>query len=710
MSGDSSGLPPVPLMPLLARDPQQLGGFRLLGRLGSGGMGTAFLAQGPKGWVVVKEAHAGAAGDAQARARFRREVDAMVRAQGPWMARLIEADVDAEVPWVAMEFVPGQTLAQVVDQQGPLSGTRLNDVAMDLARGLVHLHGHAVLHRDLKPGNVMLSPDGARMIDLGVAEVGDATALTSTGSAVGSTGWMSPEQVRGDQLGPASDVHAWALCVLFAATGVAPFAQDNSLAMMYSVIERMPSVPDTIDEPLRSLIVQALAKEPRQRPTAEEIVGVLQGGVRHSESIPATAPTAPVLPTTPLPPVPPATGRPMSGGGRRAVAFAVGGLVLVVAVALAIGAVFPRSGEEAPSDGVAAPASPSTDPGGAGASPDTSPGEPAPGGPVGITLITKDDVHPFFLAMREGATEAAAAVGADVTLAAGRDDADDQGQIDLIDQAIARGDRGILITPTSTNVNAAIQRARDAGLYVISLDTPTTPANAVDLTIATDQCVAGEAIGQWAAGWLDGRKAVIAELVIFDDRSVSVDYCRANGFLTGMGIPVPDPEDMASAARQGSYSTGAGGEYEIACLEPSLANEDGGRTAMEECLSLRDDINVVYAINEPAALGALDALKKAGKSIGEDVIVVSIDGGYVGVQAVEAGQIQATSQQDPGLMARLGVEAIATVAAGGAPPEPTSPDGEFFDSGVTLCTETPMVTVTVAEQRSAARCLESAWG
>ena len=332
------------------------------------------------------------------------------------------------------------------------------------------------------------------------------------------------------------------------------------------------------------------------------------------------------------------------------------------------------------------------------------------GGTVAVSLITKDQTNPFFVAMIEGAEETAAANGVDLTVGSGKEEGDDQGQIDLIENAIAQGQAGILITPMSVNVNDAISRARDAGLYVIALDTPTDPPDVVDITFATDNCLAGEAIGQWAAGKLNGDKAVIAELVIFDDRVVSVDYCRANGFLTGMGIDVPVLEDMTSPADSGSYTTGAGGDYEIACLEATGANEEGGRKGMENCLAANPDINVVYTINEPTAFGAAVALEAAGKTVGEDVIIVSVDGGLAGVEAVKAGSIQATSQQYPLRMASLGVEAIKTIADGGAPPENTSANGEFFDTGVTLCTDDPMDTVTSAPQESAQYCIDNAWG
>jgi fructose transport system substrate-binding protein len=329
---------------------------------------------------------------------------------------------------------------------------------------------------------------------------------------------------------------------------------------------------------------------------------------------------------------------------------------------------------------------------------------------VAVSLILKNLTNPFFVAMEAGARAKAAEVGVELTVGAGKEEGDDQGQIDLIEAAIAQGQAGILIVPMSTNVNAAITKAREAGLFVIALDTPTEPADVVSSTFATDNCLAGEAIGQWAAGKLDGQKAVIAQLVIFDDRVVPVDFCRANGFLMGMGIDVPVLEEMDSAATSGSYTTGAGGDYEIACLEATGASEEGGRSGMERCLAANPDINVVYTINEPTAFGANVALEAAGKVIGEDVYVVSVDGGLAGVEAVKAGQIQATSQQYPLRMASFGVQAIYDIATGGAAPANTSANGKFFDTGVALCTDDPQDAVVSAVQETADYCIENAWG
>jgi fructose transport system substrate-binding protein len=383
--------------------------------------------------------------------------------------------------------------------------------------------------------------------------------------------------------------------------------------------------------------------------------------------------------------------------GRAAAAVAVTGVLAVTLAACSSGSSTSESSAAAPEASAAASAAPASS-------------AAASGEKIAVSLITKDSTNPFFVAMQEGAKKAADENGVDLTVGSGKAEGDDQGQIDLIENAIAQGQKGILITPMSVNVNSAIKKARDAGLYVIALDTPPDPPDTVDITFATDNCVAGEAIGQWTAGKLNGDKAIIAQLVIFDDRVVSVDYCRQNGFMKGMGIEVPDIADMNSAAASGKYTTGAGGDYEVACHEATGANQEGGQKGMENCLAKNPDINVVYTINEPTAQGADVALKAAGKTPGKDVYVVSVDGGKAGVQSVVDGDIQATSQQYPLKMAEEGVKAIATVAAGGAPPAPTSADGTFFDTGVTLCTNDPQDTVTVAPQKDAQYCLDNAWG
>lgn len=309
-------------------------------------------------------------------------------------------------------------------------------------------------------------------------------------------------------------------------------------------------------------------------------------------------------------------------------------------------------------------------------------GAAAGGENVGVTLVTKDSTNPFFVTMQEGAKQDATKNNVTLTVASGKQEGDDQGQIDAIEQAIARGDKGVLITPMSTGVNAAMKKARDAGLYVIALDTPPDPADTVDITFATDNRKAGKLIGEWTAAQLGGQKATIALLDLFNDKIVSVDYNRDQGFLEGLGVDVKDGKKVGDEAPTGKYTGGKGGDYQIVCNEPSNGAEDGGRTAMEKCLAKNSDINVVYTINEPAAVGANAALQAANKK----AMIVSIDGGCSGVSAVKSGVIGATSQQYPLKMASLGVEAIAKIARGGEKPQVTQ-GLDFFDTGVALVTD-----------------------
>jgi len=306
---------------------------------------------------------------------------------------------------------------------------------------------------------------------------------------------------------------------------------------------------------------------------------------------------------------------------------------------------------------------------------------------VGVALIVKTNSNPFFIAMQDGAEAAAKDAGVSLTLAAGKEDGDEDTQIKAIEDAIARGDQGILITPNGPGVLDAIAKARDAGLYVIALDTAPDPADAVDITFATDNRLAGQLIGQWTAAQLNGEKATIALLDLFDDKIVSVDYNRDQGFLEGLGIDVADANTNGDEAATGSYTGGAGGEYEIVGNEASNGAEDGGLAAMETLLSKNPGINVVYTINEPAAYGASQALQAAGKGP-DDVLLVSIDGGCAGVQNVADGVIDATSQQYPVKMAELGVKAIVDIVKDGTKPAVT--DGlDFYNTGVALVTDKP---------------------
>lgn len=319
---------------------------------------------------------------------------------------------------------------------------------------------------------------------------------------------------------------------------------------------------------------------------------------------------------------------------------------------------------------------------------------------IAVSLITKDQSNPFFVAMIAGATAKAETLGVELTVSSGKDESDYAGQISAIENAISAKHAGILIVPVSTEVNAAITKARDAGLFVIALDTPPDPADIVDITFATDNCEAGRLIGKWTAAKLAGKKATIALLDIFDDRIVSVDYCRDNGFLDGMGIDVKDPKVMGDEAKTGKYS---GGDYEIVGNVATGANEEGGRTGLEKLLAKNKKINVVYTINEPTAIGACAAAAAAGVKIDA---MVSVDGGGAGIGAVKSGCINATSQQYPLLMADLGVQAIYDIVKNGT--KPANSEGlDFFNTGVKLITDDPQEGVP---SESTEYGLANAWG
>jgi fructose transport system substrate-binding protein len=313
------------------------------------------------------------------------------------------------------------------------------------------------------------------------------------------------------------------------------------------------------------------------------------------------------------------------------------------------------------------------------------------GGKAGVSLILKTLTNPYFVSMENDAKKAADAAGVNLAVAGGKKDGDTQTQIAAIDNAISRGDKGILITINGNAVNSELQKAKQAGLYVIALDTVPTPASVVDITYGTDNEQAGKVIGQYAAAKLNGQKAVIAMLDLFNNQVVSVDVQRDHGFLEGMGIDPGGTTQNGKEAKTGHYTGGKGGDYVIACHQPTTGAIPGGKTAMENCLSANPDINVVYTINEPSSDGASQALKSAGKS---SVPIFTIDGSCNFIKnRLPQGIIAADSAQYPGKMASLGVQTIASVAKGGA--KPSLPAGkDFIDSGTALVTATPISGVT----------------
>ena len=297
-----------------------------------------------------------------------------------------------------------------------------------------------------------------------------------------------------------------------------------------------------------------------------------------------------------------------------------------------------------------------------------------------IGLITKTETNPFFVKMREGAQSAAKSKGARLLTGAGRSDGDNAGQVTAIENMIAAGAKAILITPNDSKaIVPAIRRARDKGVLVIALDSPTEPATAVDALFATDNYKAGVLVGRYAKAALGNRKPRIVTLDLFPGHPVGAQ--RHNGFMTGLGLAAP-----------GASSNTLGSAPAIACAADSYGDRARAQTAMENCLQKAPDVNLVYTINEPAAAGAFNALRRAGKE--RNVIIVSIDGGCQGVADVGDGKIAATSQQYPLKMAAMGVEAAVQFLETGKKPS------GYVDTGVTLIAATPVAGVASADVKA----------
>ncbi|MFB6846045.1 sugar ABC transporter substrate-binding protein [Streptomyces sp. NPDC056373] len=297
-------------------------------------------------------------------------------------------------------------------------------------------------------------------------------------------------------------------------------------------------------------------------------------------------------------------------------------------------------------------------------------------GEVKVGLITKTDTNPFFVKMKEGAEKSAKAEGVKLMTAAGKFDGDNAGQVTAIENMVAAGVKGILITPSDSKaIVPAIEKAKAKGVLVIALDTPTEPQSAVDALFATDNLKAGELIGEYAKAAMKGKKAKIAALDLAP--GVSVGIQRHNGFLKGFGATDKD----------------------VACAQDTGGDQSKGQTAMENCLQKEPGINVVYTINEPAALGAYTALKAKGRE--KDVLIVSVDGGCTGTKAVKDGKIAATSQQYPLKMAAEGVKAVVTYAKDG------KKASGYTDTGVTLITDKAQDGVA---SKDTAYGLDNCWG
>ncbi|MDO3650449.1 serine/threonine-protein kinase [Nocardia mangyaensis] len=254
-----------------ANDPRRIGDYRLLGVLGAGGMGKVYLGRNSGGRTVsVKVIRPDLVGDVEFRTRFRREVAAAQRVGSAFTAPVLDADVDADPPWLATGYVAGLSLSDAVTRFGPFAEPTLLALAHGLAEALVAVHATGIVHRDLKPSNVMLAIDGPKVIDFGIARAAEDVALTTTGRVIGSPGFMCPEQVSGEPLGPACDVFALGGVLIFAASGHGPFGSAELVQMLWRIVYEQPRV-DSLPPSLRPVVTACLAKDPAARPTPQQL-------------------------------------------------------------------------------------------------------------------------------------------------------------------------------------------------------------------------------------------------------------------------------------------------------------------------------------------------------------------------------------------------------------------------------------------------------
>jgi len=260
--------------PLLQTDPSQVGRYRLVARLGAGGMGVVYLGASQDGQqVAVKVLRPELADNPEFRARFGREVTMLTRVQGVCTVRVIQADTKGPKPFLVTEFADGPSLSEYINARGPLDARMLYGLATGLAEALTAIHAAGIVHRDLKPSNVLLTAGGPKVIDFGIAQALDTTSLTRTGITLGSAGFMAPEQIMGKAWTPA-DIFTWGVTVAYAASGQAPFGTGPPDAIMYRIVHAAPDI-SAVPPRLRPLVEAALAKEPRDRPTAPQLLSEL---------------------------------------------------------------------------------------------------------------------------------------------------------------------------------------------------------------------------------------------------------------------------------------------------------------------------------------------------------------------------------------------------------------------------------------------------
>lgn len=332
------------MKPLEPGDARQAGKYRLVAALGEGGMGRVLLGVAPDGRLVaLKQVHPEFARDARFRTRFRQEVQASQRVSGAYTAAVMDADPDAETPWLASVFVTGPSLKEAVEATGPLPVESVRRLAVGLATALAEIHRVGLIHRDLKPGNVLLTGDGPRVIDFGIARAAEGGAeLTGTGGIVGSPAFMSPEQAESRPLTPASDVFSLGGLLVMAATGRGPFAGTTTAQLLYNVVHAVPDLTAVPPE-VRALVEPCLAKDPARRPTPQRILDFLGPVAPGTRPWPpavheligaqeAAVRTALSWPAPPPPPAPPRRRRrwvPVAAGLAAVAALAAGALVAV---------------------------------------------------------------------------------------------------------------------------------------------------------------------------------------------------------------------------------------------------------------------------------------------------------------------------------------------------------------------------------------------
>jgi serine/threonine protein kinase len=263
--------------PLEPSDPQELGGYQLLGRIGAGGMGVVYLAETRTGRkLALKAILKEYVQDPDFRTRFRREAAAAMKVRGRFLATLIDADPDADQPWLAIEYVEGPSLTAVVQAQGPLPEPDVRTVLAGVAEALRAVHAVGIVHRDLKPSNILLGQDGPFVIDFGIAQASDSTALTRTGLKVGTPSFMAPEQIRGNLATPAADIWALGAVAMYAATGQRAFGEGDTTVVYYRVVHEDPDL-SACPAWLLPLVRACLSKDPSDRPGLQEVLDFLNG-------------------------------------------------------------------------------------------------------------------------------------------------------------------------------------------------------------------------------------------------------------------------------------------------------------------------------------------------------------------------------------------------------------------------------------------------